>query len=199
MSNKEKKLRNHQKIILASGSKARQKIIKKLKLKILFYTSGYEEDMSVMEDSAKLAEFLALGKAEYIVHQHPNTIIIGADTFIVVDGEKVGKPSSLGHARVIIEKMSGKWIEVISGLAVIKTNEKSEVINRKVTHEITRLKIKKMTEKEIQLLVNQKDALKMSGAFGIEGIGGTMVEKIEGDYDNVIGLPLKKLKKILKV
>lgn len=184
-------------IILASNSIGRKSLMEKSGIPFESCSSGYEENMSAIHDPQALAEFLALGKAEYIAHKYPNASIIGGDTFIVVGNEKIGKPTSLKHAKMMIEKMSGKWIEVISGLAVVKTNAQGTIIHTEKTQETTRLKIKNLTPEDIQLLLNQENVLKMSGAFGIEGVGGQMIEKIEGDYDNVIGMPLKKLKKML--
>ena len=94
--------------------------------------------------------------------------------------------------------MSGKTIGVHSGVAVLKTNARGKIIHQATTYCVTKLKIKKMSQAEVMLLANQKDALEISGAFGIEGVGGKMVEKIDGDYDNVIGLPLFLVKKMLK-
>ncbi len=184
--------------ILASGSIGRKELIKKLPIPFEIYPSGYEEDMGAKKENGELAEFLARGKAEYIAPQFSSSIIVGADTFIALHDEKIGKPSSLPQARKIMEKMSNQWIEVISGIAVIQTDEKGGIKSCSSAHEVTRLKIKKLMEEDIQLLLNQEHVLKMSGGFGIEGVGGKMVEKIEGDYDNVIGLPVLKLKKLLK-
>lgn len=162
------------------------------------HTSNYAEDMEARKNPAALAKFLALGKAQYIAHQFSNSIIIGADTFITIKGHKIGKPSTRDEAYQIIESMSGKTINVHSGLAVVKTDSSSKMIAKEVEHIITTLKIKKMTPADIRSLAEAEEALQISGAFSIEGEGGKMVERIEGDYNNVIGLPLFKLREILK-
>ena len=95
--------------------------------------------------------------------------------------------------------MSGKTIEVHSGIAVIQTDENGHIKTKTVEHVLTKLKIKKMSPQEINHLATQEEALQISGAFSIEGEGGKMVEKIDGDYNNVIGLPLFQLKKMLNI
>ncbi len=186
------------KIILASQSKARKKLMEELNIPFECHTSGYEENMEAYENSAQLAKHLAEGKAVFIAHKFPDSIIIGADTFITIDKEKIGKPATVKEAETIIEKMSGKTIEVHSGLAVIKTDAQGKIIKKTVEHVLTKLKIKSMSLAEIHSLAHQEEALQISGAFSIEGEGGKMVEKIDGDYNNVIGLPLFKLRQILQ-
>lgn len=201
------------KIILASQSPARKKLLKKmlkpLGLKFQCCTSGYEEDMNSHKNPKKLATFLALQKAKFIAHKFPDSIIIGADTFITVNTKvggvirttKIGKPRTIAEAKKIIASMSGKTIGVHSGIAVIKTGAKNTVASAKqefTAYDLTKLKIKKMSEAEINHLAHQKNALQISGAFSIEGAGGKMITRIVGDYNNVIGLPIYKLIPILK-
>lgn len=185
-------------IVLASASPARRKLINELKIPFKSVTSGYQEDMEKHQNPRILARHLALGKAIFIASKFPNAIIIGADTFITVGGEKIGKPATRAEAFKIIQKMSGQTIAVHSGIAVIKTDARGKITRKIVAHVLTKLKIKKMSTEEISLLTNQKNALKISGAFSIEGAGGKMVERIDGDYNNVIGLSVFKLKKMLK-
>lgn len=186
------------KIILASRSTARKKLMQELKIPFECHASGYEEDMEAHKDPRKLAKFLALEKARFIARKFPNSIIIGADTFITVGSKKIGKPASVKEAAKIVRGMSGKKIKVISGLAVIKTDSAGKILKEKSAHVITILKIKKLSSAEIKSLAEHEEALQISGAFSIEGHGGKFVESIEGDYNNVIGLPVFKLKKMLK-
>jgi len=155
------------------------------------------EDMSAKKDPVELAMHLASQKAEAATAKFPDTIMIGVDTFIVIDNEKIGKPATVEEAKKIIGKMSGNTIKVISGMAVVKTDKQSKKIKEYVTNAVTYLKIKKMTPAEISFLANHEEALQISGAFSIEGEGGKMVEEIRGDYNNVIGLPLFQLREIL--
>ncbi|MBI5755024.1 septum formation protein Maf [Candidatus Peregrinibacteria bacterium] len=184
-------------IILASRSPARKKLLEKLGIPFECHASHYVEDMNAYKTPKRLAVFLALQKARSCYYSFPSSRIIGADTFITVGKEKIGKPSSHSEAKRILANMSGKTIKVHSGVAVITTDEKGAIMAERADYAVTFLKIKKMSEREIERLAHQKDALNISGAFSIEGEGGKMVESISGDYDNVIGLPVAKLKKLL--
>ncbi len=185
-------------IILATQSTARCELMKKLSVTFETCVSGYHEDMNAYKSSWRLAQFLALGKARYVAKKFPSSLIIGADTFITCDGGKIGKPTSITDAKRIIRSMSGRVIGVYSGVAVVQTNSKGEVIQEEAQYALTRLHIKKMNAQEVDLLAYQKNALKISGAFSIEGEGGKMITKIDGDYDNVIGLPLFLLGPMLR-
>ena len=189
---------SHPRIILASRSPARRALMKELGIPFECHSSDYPEDMTLKKSSPDLAIHLALGKAEYIAKKFPNSIIIGADTFIVAHGEKIGKPESIKDAKRIIKLMSDSVILVISGIATIQTDKDGNIIKGLVGHVNTHLKIMKLTAKDITFLAEQENALQISGAFSIEGAGGKFVEKIEGDYNNVIGLPLIQLKEMLE-
>jgi septum formation protein len=194
-SNKQK---NTPRIILASRSPARKRLMEELKIPFECHASEIDEDMSAKKDPYELAMLLASQKAQAVTSKYPNSIIIGVDTFVIIGKEKIGKPSSIKEATTIIKKMSGKTISVISGMAVIKTDAKGKIIKTLVSNATTFLKIKKMTPTEITFLASQKEALQLSGAFSIEGEGGKMVEGIFGDYNNVIGLPINQLKEMLE-
>lgn len=162
------------------------------------HTSDYPEDMQTYKQSWRLAQFLASGKARHVAKRFPNAFIIGADTFITCGQKKIGKPTSLEDARRIIRSMSGKTIGVYSGIAVVQTGQHGDVMREEQAYALTRLRIKRMTSQEVDLLAHQKNALQISGAFSIEGEGGKMITRIDGDYDNVIGLPIFLLEKILR-
>jgi septum formation protein len=189
---------SHPRIILASRSPARRALMKELGIPFECHSSDYPEDMTLKKSIPDLAIHLALGKAEYIAKKFPESIIIGADTFIVAHGQKIGKPESIEDAKRIIKLMSDSVILVISGIATIQTDKDGNIVKGLVGHVNTHLKIMKLSEKDIKLLAEQENALQISGAFSIEGEGGKFVEKIEGDYNNVIGLPLIQLREMLE-
>ncbi len=205
MSNKSQKIMSgpHPKLILASRSPARRKLLKKLGLPFTCVTSKFKEDMTAHPNPRRLARILALGKAEFVADRlddfaRTDAVIIGADTFIMVEGNKLGKPRTRAQAREMIAAMSGKTITVLTGVAVIKTNAKALVAKKLTTCVSTKIKIKKMTATEIKFLASQADTLNISGGFSIEGAGSHVIEKVDGDIDNVIGLPLFKLREMLK-
>lgn len=185
------------KIILASRSPARRALMKELGIPFKCHSTEIFEDMSAKSDPKELAMHLASQKAHAAMAKFPDAIVIGVDTFITIGREKIGKPETVEEAEEIITKMSGNRIDVISGMAVLKTDSTGIKTKEYITNAVTTLKIKKMTAAEIHYLANHEEALQISGAFSIEGEGGKMVEEIIGDYNNVIGLPLFQLKEIL--
>lgn len=194
--------KKNSKIVLASASLARKKLMEELKIPFQIYPSGYHEKMTGYKNVAQLAKFLALEKAKSVANKFPDAIIIGADTFIVVGEKIIGKPKNITDAKKIIKSMSGKTIKVYTGIAVIKTGKTSPTGNNKLNkvatdHAITKLKICKITTAEANKLAHHPKATKIAGGFSIEGEGGKLIEKIDGDYDNVMGLPMTKLKKLL--
>lgn len=186
------------KLILASRSPARRELMKELGMPFLALASDYHEDMRAYKAQWRLAEFLALGKALHVAGKHPGAVIIGADTFITCRGKNIGKPVSIADAKRLIRYMSGHIIKVYTGVAVIQTDARGNVVKKITDYAVTDLTIKKMSVSEVNLLACQKDALHISGAFSIEGEGGKMITKIRGDYNNVIGLPVFLLKRMLK-
>lgn len=172
--------------------------MKELNMPFECCTSEYHEDMKAYRASWRLAEFLALKKAMHVASRFANSIIIGADTFITCRGKKIGKPVSVMHAKRLIRSMSGQIIKVYTGVAMVRTDEKGCVVKQLVDYSVTDLWVKKMSIDEINLLAHQKDALRISGAFSIEGEGGKMITKIRGDYNNVIGLPMFLVKRMLE-
>ena len=185
------------KIILASRSPARRALMKELGVPFECHSTEIHEDMEAKHDPVELAMHLASLKADAAVQKFPDAVIIGVDTFIVFGKEKIGKPENVNEAEKIIGRMSGNKIDVISGMAVLKTDANGRKTKEYITSAVTTLKIKKMTAAEISYLANHEEALQISGAFSIEGEGGKMVEEIIGDYNNVIGLPLFQLREIL--
>ena len=185
------------KIILASASPARKKLMRELGVPFTCVPSGYEEDMNARKTPQALAKFLALNKALFIAPQHPNSIIIGADTFGTINGKKIGKPKDHKEAQEIIRQMSNHKMEVHTGVAVIKTDNSGTPTKQLTSHTVTKISFIKITEHDITHIIKTDEVLTTAGAFTIEGAGGKFVKEINGDYHNVIGLPLFKLKELL--
>jgi len=185
-------------IILASRSPARRALMKELDIPFECHTSDYEEDMRAFKTPKALAQFLALGKATFIAHQYPDSIIIGADTFVTINDQKIGKPENIEDAKKILKKKSNSKVLVHSGVAVIQTDKKGEITKKVTEHVITTLHFGKITDEDIQEILKEDDVLSVAGALTIEGAAGKFVKTIEGDYHNVIGLPLFQLKEMLK-
>ena len=176
-------------VILASTSPRRKEILSKTKLAFTTEESDYEEDMSLDLPPEELAKTLSSGKAEAVAKRHDDAIIIGADTFIAFEGKVLGKPNTPEKAKEMLESLSGKSHSVFTGFTIIDcANQK------KVSKAIeTKVYFKNLSDKEIQDYVDSGEPINRSGAYAIQELGALLVEKIEGDFFNVMGLPLSAL------
>jgi septum formation protein len=176
-------------IILASASPRRKELLEKIGLKFEVEPSNYAEDMHSNLSPDELARAISLGKARAVARKHKNAIVIAADTFIVFRGKIMGKPNTEAEARKMLLTLKGKSHSVITGFTIMDTEE-NKVLTKSVE---TVIHIKKLTPKEIDAYVKSKEPLDKAGAYAIQGLGSVIVERIEGDYFNVMGLPLSAL------
>ncbi len=181
-------------IILASASPRRKELLKKIGLKFKVEPSNYEENISPELEPHELAKSLSLEKAKLVAKNHKNALVIAADTFIVFEGKILGKPPTETEAQKMLETISGRQHSVITGFTIIDT-ENNKALSKSVE---TKVYIRKLTSNEIDVYVKSKEPLDKAGAYAIQGLGSAIVEKIEGDYFNVIGLPLSALAESLK-
>jgi len=156
-------------------------------------TSDYEEDNTLKLSPKDMVLLHFLEKGRDVAKSLPEGVVISADTVVIVGGEVFGKPADHEGAKEMLAKMSGKVIDVISGLAVIDVETKKELRD----FEITKVKFKEMTQQEIDDYVATDEPLGKAGSFGIQGKAATLIEKIDGDYSNILGLPLFKLNNLL--
>ena len=182
------------KIILASASPRRKEILGTTGLKFDICVSDYEEDLSMKKEPRALARFLSGKKAEEVAHKYRNAIIIAADTFIVFKDKLLGKPHTAKEAAKMLNMLNGKAHSVITGFTVLDTGSK-KLVSRSIE---TKVYFKKLTQKEIKAYVSTKEPLDKAGAYAIQGLGAALIEKIDGDFLNVVGLPLSALTEILK-
>ena len=182
------------KIILASASPRRKELLEKIGLRFEVEPSNYEEDMSSQLSPDELAKSISLEKARIVARKHRNAIVIAADTFIVFKGKIMGKPNTEAEARKMLSTLKGKSHSVITGFTILDTDE-NKVVSRSVE---TIIHIKNLTPEEIDAYVRSKEPLDKAGAYAVQGLGSVIVERIEGDYFNVMGLPLSALAEGLK-
>lgn len=181
-------------IILASASPRRKELLKRIGLKFKVDPSNYEENISSELEPHELAKSLSLEKAKLVAKKHMNALVIAADTFIVFEGKILGKPRTETEAKEMLETISGRQHSVITGFTIIDT-ENNKALSKAVE---TKVYIRKLSSNEIDAYVESKEPLDKAGAYAIQGLGSVIVEKIEGDYFNVIGLPLSALTESLK-
>ena len=176
-------------IILASTSKQRYDILKRTGIPFIVEDSGYEEDLALPLVPHELVQHLAEGKAAVVAARHPDALVIGADTIVICDGEIFGKPGTPFRAQEMLRKLSGKTHSILTGFAVTDAKTGSTV-TRAVE---TKLSFHTLSDQQIDSYVATGEPLGKAGAYAIQGGAARFVEKIEGDMDNVIGLPLSAL------
>ncbi len=181
-------------IILASASPRRKELLEQIGLKFEVEPSNSDEHVDSAFEPHQLAISLSLKKAQLVARTHRSALVIAADTFVVLEGRILGKPRTETGARNMLEVISGKQHSVITGFTIIDTKS-HKVLSRSVATEVY---VKKLTSSEIDAYVKSKEPLDKAGAYAIQGLGSVIVEKIEGDYFNVVGLPLSALSESLK-
>jgi septum formation protein len=182
------------KIVLASASPRRKKLLAQLGLKFEVDPSLFPENVEPGVPPSKLAVSMAMGKAGAVAGRHPDAIIIAADSFIVLEGRIMGKPHTPEEARRMLGDLSGRSHAAITGLAVVDTAT-GRTFSRSTE---TKVYMKRLTPEEIDAYVRTGEPLDKAGAYAIQGRGAVFIEKIEGDYTNVVGLPLGILAGALK-
>lgn len=181
-------------IILASGSPRRKELLSQIVKDFTVVQSTYEEDMTLKMDPQKLALHLSYGKAEEVAGHFPEAIVIAADTFIIVDEKPLGKPIDLEDAKAMLRIESGKEQIVVTGLTIMQrlTKKKAQRIV------LSRVFMKYLSDEEINEYVTTHNVLDKSGSYAIQEIGDKFIEKVQGSYTNIMGLPLEEVKEILK-
>lgn len=192
----------NKKIILASASPRRRELLAQIGLEFEVKVSNKEEVYTSTKPQ-KIVEELALMKAENVASdlqgegvELKNTIVIGADTIVVRNEEILGKPKDEEHAYEILLSLQGRAHEVYTGVAILSYNTgEKEIINHAVE---TKVHVHEMSEEEIRAYIATGDPMDKAGAYGIQGSFAAYIDGIEGDYYNVVGLPVSYVYQQLK-
>ena len=180
-------------IVLASNSPRRRMLLTELlRWDVLFLSPDVEEDVEVFPSPAEAVKHLATKKASSAAPLYPDLYVIGADTVVCIDGDVLGKPFSLDEAYEMLLRLNGRTHEVYTGLAVIKEGLLL------TDHEVTRVSFRNMSRKALWAYVETKEGMDKAGAYGVQGAGSLLIERIEGCFFNVVGLPLAKLSQLLE-
>jgi septum formation protein len=182
------------KIILASTSPRRKELFSKLRLPFVTEAPDYEEDMTLKMPPLKLAKVLSNGKAMSVAKNHKTGIVIGADTFVVLNNKLLGKPKSEADARKMLASLSGKRVDILTGMTIIDIARAKKV---SIT-DVTKVYIKKLSPSEINNYIASGEPMDKAGAFAIQELGAVLIKRIEGDFMGSLGLPLFTLAKELK-
>jgi septum formation protein len=182
-------------IILASASERRKELLAQLIGNTFdVHVSSYAEYTVQGLTPAELVMYHSREKAYNIAQDVGEAIIISADTVVVCANEVLGKPDDLEHAKKMLQQISGQKIQVITGMTVMDTANGKEITKYELTH----VWMRKMSARLIHDYVNTEEPSGKAGAFAIQGKGAMLVEKIDGDFFNVVGLPLFRLSEILE-
>lgn len=179
-------------IILASESPRRRELLALMGLDFTVVTSNVEETAPEGASAEETVRALALQKAQAVAALHPDDCVIGADTVVELGGDILGKPHTPENAKRYLLRMQGRRHIVYTGVAVI-TGGKADV--RCCRTDVT---FCPMSEAEIDWYVSTGEPLDKAGAYGVQGPGGVFVERVEGNYFNVMGMPLPLLYQMLK-
>jgi len=178
-------------LVLASGSLRRQQLLHGLGLNFQIIVSGASEEILEHVSPAQLVETLAQRKAREVLEDLPQdssdrTVVLGADTVVVLDGKVLGKPVDRDDAIAMLSALQGVEHIVYTGVCVARTGENQI----RTQHAATRVRMRSLSKFQIERYVATGEPMDKAGSYGIQGYGATLVESIQGDYFTVVGLPL---------
>lgn len=182
------------KVILASASPRRKEILQNTKLNFDIQKSDIEEVILENESPEDMVVRLAYEKAYDVAQKNKDKLVIGADTIVALDNEVLGKPKDQNEAYQMIKRLSNKTHKVITGISLINLKE-NKIIKDYVVSFVT---FKDLSEDSIKDYINTNESLDKAGAYGIQGYGALLVKNIQGDYFNIVGLPISRLSDLLK-
>ncbi|MEW6661366.1 MAG: Maf family protein [Bacillota bacterium] len=183
-------------LILASASPRREQLLRQIGLNFEVIPSQVDETVpaEMSENHGILVQGLALKKAASVARHLSNGLVIGADTIVVRNRDILGKPTSRAEAVEMLERLSGQSHHVFTGIALV---DAASGRCRKAFQQ-TEVFFRQLSLAEIEAYVNTGEPMDKAGAYGIQGMGSLLIEKISGCYYNVVGLPLTKLAELLK-
>ena len=174
--------------ILASGSPRRKELLELMGLEFKVIVSQADEDSVSKDLKPELALLKASATAKEVL-RNKNAVIISADTIVTLDGQILGKPKDEDDAFNMLSKLSGREHEVYTGYCVMRISDGKAVCGKVRT----KVKFKDLSDDKIRGYINSGEPMDKAGAYGIQGLGSLLIEKIDGDYFNVVGLPISAL------
>ena len=184
---------NHlrEKLVLASSSPRRTEILERAGWPHEVIIAGIDETLFPNEAAAAYVQRLARSKAEAVARRLEHGLVLGADTTVVVGNEILGQPVDEADARRMLDLLNAKWHEVLTGVAVVRVGGET-----RVAYETTRVRFAEMSAKEIDWYIATGEPFGKAGAYAIQGKASLFIEEIEGDYFNIMGLPIRVVYKL---
>ena len=178
-------------LVLASRSERRRVLLAQIGVQCVIDPADIDEGVLQDEDPEQYVARLALEKARSVRRRHAGCAVLGADTSVVVDRDILGKPEDEADAVAMLQRLSGRWHEVVTGYAVVwGTGELKNVI-------CSRVKFREIADHEMRAYWHSGEPGDKAGGYAIQGIGAMFVERIEGSYSGVVGLPLAEVGRAL--
>lgn len=175
-----------EKLVLASGSPRRSEILERAGWPHDIMVAGIDESVLPNEDAATYVQRLARSKAEAVASALDDGLVLGADTTVVVANQILGQPVDDDDARRMLRLLNARWHDVLTGVAVVRVGGET-----RVGYQTTRVRFAEISEKEIDWYVATGEPFGKAGAYGIQGKASLFIEEIEGDYFNIMGLPIR--------
>ncbi len=181
------------KMVLASRSPRRRELMARLAAEFEVFSPDVDESGIVENDPVEFAVKAATLKAEAAAERHPDALVVGADTVVEVEGRLLGKPRSREDARDMLHLLSGRVHRVVTGVALYKKDE-----DRLLTgYEISRVKFRELSPEAVEAYLDRDDYDDKAGSYAVQDVGDAFVERLEGDYHNVVGFPLRRVRRMI--
>jgi len=175
-----------EKLVLASGSPRRAEILERAGWLHEIIVAGIDETVLPNEEPATYVQRLARSKAEAVASRLEEGLVLGADTTVVVANQILGQPVDDADARRMLRLLNAKWHDVLTGVAVVRVGGET-----RVGYQTTRVRFAEMSEQEIDWYIATGEPFGKAGAYGIQGKASQFIKEIEGDYFNIMGLPIR--------
>jgi septum formation protein len=172
-------------LVLASASPRRAELLRAAGIRFDVVAADVDERQHEGEDADAYVRRLATAKATHVAGAHPGRLVLGADTTVVVDGQVLGKPLDAADAASMLRRLSGRSHQVLTGVCLIGPDARADAAVASTTVEF-----RPLTPSEIEAYVASGEPMDKAGAYAIQGGAGRFVTRIDGDYDNVVGLPV---------
>jgi septum formation protein len=185
-------------LVLASASPRRRELLQNAGIPFIIQASKISELPREGEAPQACAERLAQEKALDVFRQRPQDFVLGADTIVIVDGQILGKPRDAGDAARMLRLLSGRTHQVTTGVCLIGPHGKGERSAEDTRSETTLVTMSELSDEDIQTYIATREPLDKAGAYAIQGIASRWISRIEGDYFNVVGLPVSLVYRMLR-
>ena len=179
-------------LVLASASPRRVALLRQAGAEFSVVDPGPDRAWPGEAEPRHGVRALALDKARRVAAARRGAVVVGADTVVVVRGQRLGKPENREQARAMLMRLHGRQHEVWTGLAVVRDGDQRTAAER------TTVRMARLSERDLEEYVKSGESLDKAGGYGIQGLAGQFVKGIEGDYFNVVGLPLARLRSLLE-